>query len=85
MTAPSHQFPQINVQTDSETNIDLTYVIISLLNNPVFTNVIASVLTPVLTQSLSVGIKDTVDTAIRDTLRSLEDKIEAQSARIDKN
>ncbi|KAK3091783.1 hypothetical protein FSP39_016101 [Pinctada imbricata] len=81
---PVLNFPKIDVQTDTG-NIDLTAVIMGLFSNPLFTSIITSVLSPVLTESLSDTIKTSINTAIQDVMKSLRDKIDAESVRIDKN
>ncbi|KAK3104643.1 hypothetical protein FSP39_006965 [Pinctada imbricata] len=78
-------FPQINVQTETGASIDFTSVIIGLLGNPLFTNVIATALTPALSESLSTSIKTSINEAIHSAIKSVQDKLESESQRVDSN
>lgn len=77
--------PQINYETESGGNINLTTVILSLLGNPVFINIVTSVLTPSLSHTLLPDIRSTINQTLQDGLQPLREQLEAESARIDKN
>ena len=82
-------FPPINLHTDAGGTIDLTSVILTLMNSPAFavamTNALVPVLTPVLSAALGADISESVKTAVKDATKSLQEQVNRQSERIGEN
>ena len=89
---PTHSdipIPMVSYQSPSGGTFDMTNFVLGLMANPVFINVISTHLTPVLTQSLShtvsTEIRTSVNEAVRDAFKSLENRLDGVSKRVDDN
>ena len=88
-TYPEIPIPMVSYQPSAGGTFDMTNFVLGLMANPVFINVISTHLTPVLTQSLSATvsteIRTSVNEAVRDAFKSLENRLDDVSKRVDDN
>ncbi|KAK3107155.1 hypothetical protein FSP39_008276 [Pinctada imbricata] len=84
-TLSQFHLPNINYEIEPGNTINITSAIVSLLGNPVFANIITSLLTPIISHSLLPDVKATISKSMEDGFKTLRDQLDTQSARIDKN
>ncbi|KAK3106950.1 hypothetical protein FSP39_003755 [Pinctada imbricata] len=77
--------PNVELTTESGTQIDLSGVIINLLHNQLFINGITTILTPVLSQALCPNLQSSINDAIKDAVQPLNDQIKQLTTKVDDN